>query len=67
MSIEFMDVIQTVGSLVSLVLIPVWKSISDLKVIMAKDYMTKADCQVRHMHIDESIVRIHERIDGVNR
>ncbi|ADD69008.1 hypothetical protein Dacet_2246 [Denitrovibrio acetiphilus DSM 12809] len=70
MSIEISDIIQTVGSVASLVLIPIWRSINCLRdsqnktnVILARDYVTKKECQHKHNLLHTDIVRIHGRID----
>jgi hypothetical protein len=61
-NIEFIDIIQTV---ISLVLIPIWKSIYDLKVLIANDYVTKNDCRAQNVKNEKDLRRIHERIDEV--
>ncbi|MGE4420576.1 MAG: hypothetical protein AB7D38_12215 [Sulfurimonas sp.] len=70
MAIEFMDVMRDIGSIATLVLIPIWKGISGVKdeltktnLTLAKDYMTKADCDKKHADCNNAITRIHDRID----
>jgi len=72
MTIDVMDVVQTMGSLVSIVLIPIWKTMSDLRkgqaetnVILARDYVQKSECQNMHNKVHDDITRIHERIDDL--
>ena len=69
---EMMDIVQTVGSLASIVLIPIWKSMNDLRkgqaetnVILARDYVQKSECQNMHNNFHGDIARIHERIDDL--
>jgi len=70
MTIEVSDIIQTIGSIASLVLIPIWRSINALRdnqtktnIILARDYMSKKECQQRHSQLHTDIVRLHARID----
>lgn len=70
---EILSVAQTIGSLASLILIPVWselkslrKDIADTQVSVARDYPTKEDCQRRHAEINADIKRVHDRIDEKN-
>ena len=72
-AIEFMDVVSDIGSIATLVLIPIWKGISGVKeeltktnLTLAKEYMTKADCDKRHADCNNDIKRIHDRIDEWN-
>jgi hypothetical protein len=67
---ELLSIVQTIGSLASLILIPVWnelkslrKDIADTQVSIARDYPTKEDCQRRHADINADIKRVHDRID----
>jgi hypothetical protein len=67
---ELLDIVQTLGSLVSVVLIPIWKSLDGLRkgqektnVILARDYVTKTECYARHQVIHEDMTRAHERMD----
>ena len=80
MAIEFMDVVRDIGSIATLVLIPIWKGISGVKeeltktnLKLAENYMTKLDCDKKHleckqMHKDciDDIKRINDRIDERN-
>lgn len=75
-----MDVVRDIGSVATLVLIPIWKGISGVKeeltktnLKLAENYMTKSDCDKKHseykqMHKDcvDDIKRIHDRIDERN-
>lgn len=70
MATELLSIVQTIGSLASLILIPVWnelkslrKDIADTQVSIARDYPTKEDCQRRHADINADIKRMHDRID----
>ena len=77
MAVEFMDVVRDIGSVATLVLIPIWKGISGVKeeltktnLKLAENYMTKSDCDKKHadykqMHKEcvDDIKRIHDRID----
>ena len=70
MATELLSIVQTIGSLASLILIPVWnelkslrKDIADTQVSIARDYPTKEDCQRRHADINADIKRVHDRID----
>lgn len=73
MTIEISDIIQTLGSLTSIILIPIWKTINELRkgqertnVILARDYVAKNECKHRHELLHGDLNRIHERIDEVN-
>lgn len=80
MAIDLMDVVRDIGSVATLVLIPIWKGISGVKeeltktnLKLAENYMTKSDCDKKHedckqMHKDcvDDIKRIHDRIDEKN-
>ena len=80
MAIEFMDVVRDIGSIATLVLIPIWKGISGVKeeltktnLKLAENYMTKSDCYKKHLeckqrHKDciDDMKRIHDRIDERN-
>ena len=80
MAIDLMDVVRDIGSVATLVLIPIWKGISGVKeeltktnLKLAENYMTKSDCYEKHseckqMHKDcvDDIKRIHDRIDERN-
>jgi len=73
MSFEFFDIIQTLGSIASIVLIPIWKSINELRkgqertnVILARDYVAKNECKHNHKILHGDITRIHERIDELS-
>jgi len=73
MNIELVDIIQTIGSLASVVLIPIWKSMNDLRkgqertnVILARDYVAKSECKHKHDLLYSDINRIHERIDELS-
>lgn len=80
MAIDLMDVVRDIGSVATLVLIPIWKGISGVKeeltktnLKLAENYMTKADCYKKHdeckqMHKEhaDDIKRIHDRIDERN-
>ena len=77
MAVEFMDVVRDIGSVATLVLIPIWKGISGVKeeltktnLKLAENYMTKSDCDKKHAdciqrHKDctDDIKRLHDRID----
>ncbi len=70
MTLEFSDIIQTLGSLSGLILIPIWKSINELRkgqektnVILARDYVTKAECRHTHETVRKDMERVHERVD----
>jgi len=70
MTVEIVDIIQTMGSLASIVLIPIWKSMNELRkgqertnVILARDYVAKNECKHKHDLLHSDIGRIHERID----
>jgi len=72
MTIEISDIIQTLGSIASLVLIPIWRSINALSksqtetnIILARDYTTKKECQQKHNQVHSDITRIHARIDEI--
>lgn len=73
MTIEISDVIQTIGSLASIILLPIWKTISELRkgqertnVILARDYVAKNECRHNHELLHGDISRIHERIDEIS-
>lgn len=73
MTLEIFDVIQTLGSIASIVLIPIWKSINELRkgqertnVILARDYVAKNECKHHHDKLHGDINRIHERIDEIS-
>lgn len=80
MAVEFMDVVRDIGSVATLVLIPIWKGISGVKeeltktnLKLAENYMTKSDCDKKHAdciqrHKDctDDIKRIYDRIDEKN-
>ena len=73
MAIDLMDVVRDMGSVATLVLIPIWKGISAVKdeltktnLTLAKEYMTKADCDKKHADCNNDIKRIHDRIDDRN-
>ncbi|PLX65996.1 MAG: hypothetical protein C0602_12750 [Denitrovibrio sp.] len=73
MTYEIFDVIQTVGSTASIVLIPIWKSINELRkgqertnVILARDYVAKNECKDKHKLLHSDINRIQERIDDLS-
>ena len=70
MTIEIPEVIQTLGSIASIVLIPIWKSINELRkgqertnVILARDYVAKKECKHNHELLHTDINRMQERID----
>ncbi|MGD9808894.1 MAG: hypothetical protein AB7E76_10785 [Deferribacterales bacterium] len=70
MTIEISDIIQTLGSIASLVLIPIWRSINALResqnktnIILARDYVSKKECRERHGQLHSDMIRIHARID----
>lgn len=70
MSIEISDILQILGSLASLILIPIWRSINSLKdsqnktnIILARDYVTKKECRNMHSQTHADIIRLHGRID----
>lgn len=73
MTIEITDIIQTLGSLTTVILIPIWKSINELRkgqertnVILARDYVAKNECKHKHDQIHSDMYRIHERIDELS-
>lgn len=80
MAVEFMDIVRDIGSIATLVLIPIWKGISGVKeeltktnLKLAENYTTKSDCDKKHqeckqMHKEcvDDIKRIHDRIDEKN-
>ena len=73
MAIEFMDVVRDIGSIATLVLIPIWNGISGVKeeltktnLKLAENYMTKLDCDKKHKDCIDDIKRIHDRIDERN-
>lgn len=68
--LEIPDIIQTLGSLASLILIPIWRSINSLResqnktnIILARDYVSKKECHERHSQLHSDMIRIHARID----
>lgn len=73
MTFEIPEIIQTLGSIASIVLIPIWRSINELRkgqertnVILARDYVAKNECKHSHKMLHEDINRIHERIDEIS-
>lgn len=73
MTIEIGDILRTFGSLTGLILIPIWRSINELRkgqertnVILARDYVAKNECKHKHELLHGDISRIHERIDDIN-
>ena len=69
---DLSGIIQTLGSLSGFVLIPIWRSINELRkgqektnVILARDYVSKSECRHNHETLHKDINRIHERMDDV--
>ena len=67
MAIEFMDGLKDLASMASFVLLPIWKAISGVKeeltqtnLTLAKDYMTKTECDKKH----EGCSRHHESTEA---
>jgi len=74
MGFDIADVIQTLGSITSIVLIPIWRSIIELRkgqertnVILARDYVAKNECKHKHEQIHSDMNRVHERIDKISK
>jgi len=72
--IEITDIIQTLGSMASVVLIPIWKTINELRkgqertnVILARDYVAKNECKHRHETLHSDLNRVHKRIDEIKK
>jgi len=70
--ISFSDIIQNLGSLSAMVLLPLWRSIGELRkgqertnVILARDYVAKNECKHKHQLLHSDISRIHERVDEI--
>jgi hypothetical protein len=70
MALEIMPFVQTAGSIASLVLIPIWKSLSALRreqektnIKLAEQYVDKNTCKDHRDKIDRSLARAHARID----
>ncbi|TCK58187.1 hypothetical protein [Seleniivibrio woodruffii] len=70
--ISFSDIIQNLGSLSAMVLLPLWRSIGELRkgqertnIILARDYVAKNECKHKHQLLHSDISRIHERVDEI--
>lgn len=72
MTADVGDIIQIAGSLWGLILIPIWRSINELRkgqektnVILARDYVAKSECRHSHENLRSEMNRVHERLDEI--
>ncbi len=72
MTMDISDIIQNLGGLSAMVLLPIWRTISELRrgqertnVILARDYVAKNECKHRHELLHSDITRVHDRMDEI--
>lgn len=70
MTMDISDIIQNLGGLSAMVLLPIWRTIGELRrgqertnVILARDYVAKNECKHRHELIHADITRVYDRMD----
>ncbi|MGE4268450.1 MAG: hypothetical protein AB7F25_13535 [Deferribacterales bacterium] len=72
MIMDISDIIQNLGGLSAMVLLPIWRTINELRrgqektnVILARDYVAKNECKHRHELLHADIARVHDRVDEI--